>query len=117
MDYRSRKFGPQIKRADELGARYALVLGESELDKREQAPVDLVGPLCEGSDFLALARTLPLPRRGDLLALGLAGAYGRVMSSAYNARPLCAEVVLERGRWRISRERGTYDDLVRNEHT
>jgi diaminopimelate decarboxylase len=45
----------------------------------------------------------------------LAGAYGRVMSSTYNARPLCAEVVLEQGSWRVSRERGTYDDLVRNE--
>jgi diaminopimelate decarboxylase len=91
------------------------ILGENRRDKREQARVDLVGPLCEGSDFLALARTLPLPRRGDLLAIGLAGAYGRVMSSAYNARPLCAEVVLEQGSWRISRERGTYDDLIRNE--
>jgi diaminopimelate decarboxylase len=91
------------------------LLGENKSDKREHTPVDLVGPLCEGSDFLALARMLPLPRRGDLLAIGLAGAYGRVMSSAYNARPLCAEVVLEQGDWRISRERGTYEDLVRNE--
>jgi diaminopimelate decarboxylase len=91
------------------------LLGENEPHKRQQASVDLVGPLCESSDFLALTRTLPLPRRGDLLAIGLAGAYGRVMSSAYNARPLCAEVVLEQGAWRISRERGTYEDLVRNE--
>ena len=98
------------------GAEHPVTLvGEDRRDKREQAQVDLVGPLCESSDFLALARTLPLPRRGDLIAIGLAGAYGRVMSSAYNARPLCAEVVLEQGAWRISRERGTYDDLVRNE--
>ena len=96
------------------GAEHPVTL-LAEDDDREKAPVDLVGPLCESSDFLALARTLPLPRRGDLLAIGLAGAYGRVMSSAYNARPLCAEVVLEQGSWRISRERGTYDDLVRNE--
>jgi diaminopimelate decarboxylase len=82
---------------------------------RDQVSVDLVGPLCESSDFLALRRTLPLPRRGDLVSVGLAGAYGRVMSSTYNARPLCAEVVLEQGTWRVSRERGTYDDLVRNE--
>jgi diaminopimelate decarboxylase len=74
-----------------------------------------VGPLCESSDFLALGRTLPLPERGDLIAVELAGAYGRVMSSTYNARPLCAEVVLEQGSWRVSRERGTYEDLVRNE--
>ena len=86
-------------------------------DERERATVDLAGPLCESSDFLALDRTLPLPRRGDLIAVELAGAYGRVMSSTYNARPLCAEVVLEQGSWRVSRERGSYDDLVRNERT
>ena len=84
--------------------------------EREHATVDLAGPLCESSDFLALNRRLPLPRRGDLIAVELAGAYGRVMSSTYNARPLCAEVVLEQGSWRVSRERGTYADLVRNEH-
>ena len=84
--------------------------------EREHATVDLAGPLCESGDFLALNRTLPLPRRGDLIAVELAGAYGRVMSSTYNARPLCAEVVLEQGSWRVSRERGTYEDLVRNEH-
>jgi diaminopimelate decarboxylase len=90
------------------------VLAEGE---RERATVDLAGPLCESGDFLALNRTLPLPRRGDLIAVELAGAYGRVMSSTYNARPLCAEVVLEQGSWRVSRERGIYDDLVRNEHS
>jgi diaminopimelate decarboxylase len=95
------------------GAEHPItVLAEGE---RERAPVDVVGPLCESSDFLALDRTLPLPRRGDLIAVELAGAYGRVMSSTYNARPLCTEVVLEQGRWRVSRERGTYDDLIRNE--
>jgi diaminopimelate decarboxylase len=88
------------------------VLAENE---RERTSVDLAGPLCESGDFLALNRTLPLPRRGDLIAVELAGAYGRVMSSTYNARPLCAEVVLEQGSWRVTRERGTYDDLVHNE--
>jgi diaminopimelate decarboxylase len=83
---------------------------------RKQATVDLAGPLCESGDFLAVNRKLPLPQRGDLIAVELAGAYGRVMSSTYNARPLCAEVVLEQGSWRVSRERGSYDDLVRNEH-
>ena len=82
---------------------------------RPEARVDVVGPLCESGDFLALDRPLPVPRRGDLVAVGAAGAYGRVMSSTYNARPLCAEVVLEAGAWRVSRERGSYDDLVRNE--
>jgi len=95
------------------GAEHPIaVLAGSE---REPTPVNIVGPLCESSDFLALGRTLPLPSRGDLIAVELAGAYGRVMSSTYNARPLCAEVVIEQGTWRVSRERGTYDDLVRNE--
>jgi diaminopimelate decarboxylase len=77
--------------------------------------VDVVGPLCESGDYLALGRTLPLPSPGDLIVVGLAGAYGRVMSSTYNGRPLCSEVLLEGDEWRLGRERGTYDDLVRNE--
>jgi diaminopimelate decarboxylase len=83
---------------------------------RGEGIVDVVGPLCESGDYLALGRTLPIPSPGDLIVLGLAGAYGRVMSSNYNARPLCAEVLVEGGAWRVGRERGTYDDLVRNEH-
>jgi diaminopimelate decarboxylase len=84
-------------------------------DGRVNGLVDVVGPLCESGDFLTLGRTLPLPVRGDLLAVEFAGAYGRVMSSTYNARPLCAEVVLEGGAWRIGRTRGTVGDLFRNE--
>jgi diaminopimelate decarboxylase len=56
-----------------------------------------------------------MPEPGDLVAVDLAGAYGRVMSSTYNARPLCAEVLLENGGWRVGREAGTVDDLVRKE--
>jgi diaminopimelate decarboxylase len=83
--------------------------------RRAEGVVDVVGPLCESGDYLALERTLPIPSPGDLIVVGLAGAYGRVMSSTYNARPLCAEVLVEDGAWRVGRERGTYDDLVRNE--
>jgi len=82
---------------------------------RSRGPVDVVGPVCETGDFLALGRELPLPEPGDLLAVGYAGAYGRVMSSTYNARPLCAEVLVEHGRWRVIREAGTYEDLIRHE--
>jgi diaminopimelate decarboxylase len=84
-------------------------------DDRARKTVDVVGPLCESGDYLALGRNLPLPGAGDLIVVGLAGAYGRVMSSMYNARPLCAEVLLEDGGWRVGRARATYDDLVRNE--
>jgi diaminopimelate decarboxylase len=99
----------------------ALLYGaEHPVDVLSPAPgreglVDVVGPLCESGDYLALGRRLPIPAAGDLIVIRLAGAYGRVMSSTYNARPLCAEVLLEGGAWRVGRERGTYDDLVRNE--
>ena len=88
------------------------VLGEAE---RPVEPIDVVGPVCESGDFFARGRVLPVPEPGDLVTIGLAGAYGRVMASTYNARPLCAEVLSEGGRWRVTREAGTYGDLVRGE--
>lgn len=89
-----------------------VVLAEAE---RPVGPIDVVGPVCESGDFFARGRVLPVPEPGDLVAIGLAGAYGRVMASTYNARPLCAEVLSEGGRWRVTREAGTYGDLVRGE--
>ncbi|MGH7357883.1 MAG: diaminopimelate decarboxylase, partial [Candidatus Rokuibacteriota bacterium] len=65
---------------------------------------DVVGPVCESGDFFALGEELPLPEPGDLLAIGQAGAYCRVMASAYNARALCAEVLLDGGGHRVIRE-------------
>jgi diaminopimelate decarboxylase len=82
---------------------------------RAKGPVDVVGPICESGDFFARGRALPLPEPGDLLSVGHAGAYGRVMSSTYNARPLCAEVLVEGNAWRPIRERGSYEDLARGE--
>ena len=63
----------------------------------------------------SVAMELPLPEPGDLVAIGYAGAYGRVMASTYNARTLCAEVLVDGGSWRVIREAGTYEDLVRGE--
>jgi diaminopimelate decarboxylase len=77
--------------------------------------VDVVGPVCETGDFLGRGRELPRPEPGDLLAVGAAGAYGRVMASTYNARPLAAEVLVDGDRWRVTRERGTLDDLILRE--
>ena len=82
---------------------------------RERGAVDVVGPVCETGDTFARGRDLPLPEPGDLLTVGYAGAYGRVMASTYNARPLCAEVLAEGGSWRLIREAGAYSDLVRGE--
>ena len=68
--------------------------------------VDVAGPVCESSDFLARARTLPTLAEGDLLAVLDAGAYGAVMSSTYNARPLAAQCIVDRGRHALIRARG-----------
>jgi len=82
---------------------------------RPQEVVDVVGPICETGDFLARDRTLRLPRSGDLLAVGNAGAYGFTMSSNYNARPRPAEVLVEGGQAHLVRARESYEDLIRGE--
>ncbi len=74
--------------------------------------VDIVGGVCESSDFLAKDRVLPAMGRGDLLAVFTAGAYGFVMSSQYNSRPRGAEVLVDGDAWRVIRRRETYDDLL-----
>ena len=77
--------------------------------------VDVVGPVCETSDFLARRRELERPDPGDLLAVRDCGAYGFSMSSTYNMRPRAAEALVEDGRVRLIRRRETFDDLVRTE--
>ena len=77
--------------------------------------VDLVGPICESGDFLALDRELEVLAPGDLVAVHTAGAYGFAMASQYNSRPRAPEVLVDEGRWAVIRARETYDDLVRHE--
>jgi diaminopimelate decarboxylase len=74
--------------------------------------VDIVGPICEGADFLAKDRSLPPVQRGDLLAVFTAGAYGFTMSSNYNARPRAPEVLVAGSQFKVIRRRETYEDLV-----
>jgi diaminopimelate decarboxylase len=74
--------------------------------------VDIVGPVCESSDFLAKDRYLPPMQRGDLVCIFTTGAYGFVMSSQYNSRPRAAEVLVDHAATRLIRRRETYDDLV-----
>jgi diaminopimelate decarboxylase len=76
---------------------------------------DVVGPICESSDFLARDRELPSLEQGDLIAVGAAGAYGFSMASNYNARPRAAEVLVTGDRFQVIRERDTLDQLVANE--
>ncbi len=77
--------------------------------------VDVVGPVCESADFLALDRELPAVERGDLLAVRSAGAYGFSMASNYNGRTRAAEVLVRGDRFAVVRARETYEDLVRGE--
>jgi diaminopimelate decarboxylase len=77
--------------------------------------VDIVGPVCESGDFFAQDRELPAVKEGDLIALMSAGAYGFVMASNYNSRPLPAEVLVQGDRSSLIRRRQTMDDLVREE--
>ena len=71
---------------------------------------DVVGPICETGDYLAHDRVLPDPQVGDIVAVYDAGAYGFTMSSRYNARPLCAEVIVNDGKAELTREAETVEE-------
>jgi diaminopimelate decarboxylase len=76
---------------------------------------DVVGPICESGDFLALDRQIDDAQPGDLLAVQSTGAYGFVMSSNYNSRPRAAEVLVDGAKFAVITRRESYDDLIRNE--
>ncbi len=76
---------------------------------------DVVGPICESGDFLAKDRMLPKGEEGDIVAVYDAGAYGFTMSSTYNMRPRCREVLVKDGTMYLIREAETVDDLLRHE--
>lgn len=82
---------------------------------RDTIHADVVGPICETGDFLALDRPLERVAEGELLAIRTAGAYGFAMASTYNARTRPAEVLVEGGDARVIRRRETHEDLVRGE--
>ncbi len=85
---------------------------EKDLAPEGTEVVDVVGPICEGADFLAKNRALPPVQRGDLLTVFTAGAYGFTMSSNYNARGRAAEVLVDGDRFTVIRKRETYEDLI-----
>jgi diaminopimelate decarboxylase len=86
---------------------------KSRTNKKER--VDIVGPVCESGDFFARGREMPELHEGDLLAIMSAGAYGFVMASNYNSRPLPAEALVRGDRFELIRRRQTSEDLVRGE--
>ncbi len=73
---------------------------------------DVVGPVCETGDYLALGRRMPGVKQGDLLAVMSAGAYGAVMASTYNSRPLIPEVLVDGDKWHVIRPRKSIEELI-----
>jgi diaminopimelate decarboxylase len=73
---------------------------------------DVVGPVCESGDFIALDRSMVAPEPGDLLAIMSAGAYGAVEASTYNTRALVPEVLVHKGEWALVRPRVTAAELI-----
>lgn len=74
--------------------------------------VDVVGPVCESGDYLALGRKMPEVKAGDLLAVMSAGAYGAVQAGTYNTRPLVPEVLVKDADWALVRPRLEVEDII-----
>jgi len=86
-----------------------------KLSGGEKHRADIVGPICESGDFLARDRLVPELRRGDLIAVMSAGAYGFSMSSNYNSRPRPAEILINGENVHLIRQRECYEDLIHGE--
>ena len=78
----------------------------------EPKPYDIVGPVCESGDTFAKQRQMPPLGAGDLVAFRSAGAYGAVMSSEYNSRPLIPEVLVHGDQFAVIRQRPTFDEMI-----
>ncbi len=93
---------------------YHEILNVNQDDSRHEK-VDIVGPVCESGDFFAKDRELPRVKKGDLLAILSAGAYGFAMSSNYNSRPRVPEILVNGSEYFLVRKRERIEDLIRGE--
>jgi len=84
-------------------------------DDRAKVVVDFVGPVCETGDTLASARLVQPVKKGDQFAIADCGAYGAVMASRYNTRPMVAEVLVEGNRWRVIRPQESLAEILKEE--
>ncbi len=78
----------------------------------EMQPYDIVGPVCESGDTFARGRMMPTVAAGDLVTFRSAGAYGAVMSSEYNTRPLIPEILVKGDQFAVIRARPTFDEII-----
>jgi diaminopimelate decarboxylase len=81
----------------------------------EKIVADVVGPICESGDFFAKDREISRPKRGDLLAVMSAGAYGFTMASNYNSHPKPPEILVDGDQYHVVRARESFEDLIRGE--
>ncbi len=97
-------------------AHHAIVPVTEPPANAKTRPVDIVGPICETGDTFGTGRPLPPVAAGDLLVIRTAGAYGAVMASTYNMRPLVAEVLVKGGAFAVVRDRIPVEDLLARQH-
>jgi diaminopimelate decarboxylase len=88
------------------------ILAVRTMQASPEFTADVVGPVCETGDYLALSRKMAEPSPGDLLAVMSAGAYGAVQAGTYNSRLLVPEVLVNGSQYAVVRPRGTYEDLI-----
>lgn len=98
-------------------AYHDLIPVEAASDGAPKAVVDVVGPVCETGDYLALARALPELKSGDLVAVMTAGAYGAVQAGTYNTRPLVPEVLVRGKDAAVVRPRLSAEDIIALDRT
>ena len=94
------------------GAHHDIVPVLEPAPGAESHPYDVVGPVCETGDTFAKARPMPPVAAGDLVAFRSAGAYGAVMASEYNSRPLVPEVLVSGDHFAVIRARPTFDEML-----
>lgn len=94
------------------GAHHDIIPVQEPPPGAERATYDIVGPVCESGDTFAKARQMPAMQAGDLVAFRSAGAYGAVMSSEYNSRPLIPEVLVHEDQFAVIRPRPSFDEMI-----
>ena len=104
-----------LVRPSMYGAHHDIVPVVEPAPGVEPAPFDVVGPVCETGDTFAKARALPTLAEGDLVAFRSAGAYGAVMASEYNTRPLVPEVLVKADHFAVIRARPTLEEILRRD--
>ena len=78
----------------------------------EKHPIDIVGPVCESGDTFAKQRDMSTVADGEMIAFRSAGAYGAVMSSEYNTRPMIPEILVQDDQFAVIRRRPTFDEMI-----